>query len=207
MATNRQNIFAITLLLVCWAVQQVQAKDFGVMGHTYQITEQDIIQYIKEKLGSTDMAKLQTEQQETVRKTVERPQEVAGIIDTKEPKEYFYDPTFTLEEDLVDHEGVLIHAAGTKVNPLEKLRLTNDLVFINGDNKKQVEFALAHYRERKSKTKIILTKGSPIELQKTHKTWFYFDQLGMITGKFGIKQVPAIVAQDGLVLKINEVLL
>ena len=204
MAAGMANLLKI--ILVCCAIQQAQAKDFGVVGHTYQIEEQDIIKYIKERLGSIDMAELQNTQQKIVRSAVERPKEVAGIINTKEAREYFYDPTFTLEEDLFDHEGTLIHRAGTTVNPLERLQLTNDLVFINGDDLKQVEFAIAHYQERKTKTRIILTKGSPTRLEKTHKIVIYFDQLGMITTKFGITQVPAIVAQDGLVLKISEVM-
>lgn len=34
----------------------------------------------------------------------------------------------------------------------------------------------------------------------------YFDQYGELVGKFGIKASPAVVVQDGLQLKIEEVL-
>jgi hypothetical protein len=32
----------------------------------------------------------------------------------------------------------------------------------------------------------------------------YFDQAGELTTKFGIKASPAVVVQDGLMLKIEE---
>ena len=52
--------------------------------------------------------------------------------------------------------------------------------------------------------KIILVKGNILDLMKDNKTRLYFDQGGVLTGKFGIKQVPAIVLQDELKLLIRE---
>jgi conjugal transfer pilus assembly protein TraW len=207
MGANRQNISAIVVMLIIWMPFFAFAKDFGVVGHTYNIEEQDIIKYIKSKLEQIDIAKLQEEQQQIVRTSVERPKEVAGIIDAKENREYFYDPTFILEEDIFDHVGRLIQKSGTRINPLEKISLRHDLIFINGDNLKQVEFALSYFKTKDAKATIILIKGSPIKLQKEHKIWIYFDQQGLLTGKFGITQVPAIVTQDQLQLKIREVVL
>ena len=207
MGANRQNISAIIVMLIIWMPFFAFAKDFGVVGHTYNIEEQDIIQYIKSKLEQIDIVKLQEEQQQIVRTLVERPKEVAGIIDAKENREYFYDPTFILEEDIFDHVGRLIQKSGTRINPLEKIALRHDLIFINGDNPKQVEFALSYFKTKDAKATIILIKGSPIKLQKEHKIWIYFDQEGLLTGKFGITQVPAIVTQDQLQLKIREVAL
>ena len=207
MGANRQNISAIVVMLIIWMPFFAFAKDFGVVGHTYNIEEQDIIQYIKSKLEQIDIVKLQEEQQQIVRTLVERPKEVAGIIDAKENREYFYDPTFILEEDIFDHVGRIIQKSGTRINPLEKIALRHDLIFINGDNPKQVEFALSYFKTKDAKATIILIKGSPIKLQKEHKIWIYFDQEGLLTGKFGITQVPAIVTQDQLQLKIREVVL
>lgn len=92
-----------------------------------------------------------------------------------------------------------------------KAPLSHALIFINGDNCTQVEYALGQYKELEGKAKIILTSGSPIKLQKEEKekteAWFYFDQFGFLTKKLGIKAVPAVVKQAGLRLKINEVAL
>lgn len=203
MATNWPKIFAV--IMITTLILSAEAKDFGVVGHTYEILEQDIIEYIKAKLASVDIGKLQTEQQAKLKAAVERPSVVPGIIDAKEEREYYFDPSFTLDQDIFDHNHLLMQKAGTKINPLEQVSLNEDLVFINGDNEKQIEFAINHYKSKKEKVKIILVKGSPSEVMKRHMIWIYFDQAGVLTSKFGIIAVPAIVTEDKLQLKINEI--
>ena len=128
---------------------------------------------------------------------VERPTSVTGITKAKESKEFFYDPTYVLTHDIRDHNNQLLHPAGTKVNPLEFTPLKEALLFIDGDDDSQVKFAL------KQQAKIILVKGSPLKLQRKEKIWIYFDQGGILTSKLGITQVPALVTQEGLQLKIK----
>ena len=142
-----------------------------------------------------------------VRAKVRRPEPVLGITKAIKQKEFYYDPTFVLEEEVHDHDGKIIHPKGTKINPLDKTSFSNVLIFIDGDDVTQVEYALQQYHSLNNKAKIILTSGSPIELQRKNKIWIYFDQAGMLTTKLGIKHVPSIVTQDGLKLKITEVAL
>lgn len=54
---------------------------------------------------------------------------------------------------------------------------------------------------------IILVGGRPLELQErlSHAVWF--DQGGVLTSKFGIKQVPATVVQEESMLRIEEIYL
>jgi conjugal transfer pilus assembly protein TraW len=216
MGRDRQDIEISKLLLILIlpiilgiAVSRYShAKDFGVVGHSYEIIEQDIIEYIKAKLANQDLEALNKEMQEKVKARLSRPEPVAGQTDAKENREYYYDPTFVLEENIRDHNGQLIHEKGKVINPLSNVGLRNALIFINGDNAKQVEYAFQQYKELQEKAKIILTRGSPTKLQKEHKdVWIYFDQFGALTKKLGIKAVPATVKQDGLKLKINEVVL
>ena len=57
--------------------------------------------------------------------------------------------------------------------------------------------------------RVILVGGSVSklkeELGETHADKVYFDQSGELTNRFGIKASPAIVMQEGLQLKIEEV--
>ena len=55
--------------------------------------------------------------------------------------------------------------------------------------------------------KLILTGGSPFDRMKAAQRRFYFDQGGQLTAKFGIRALPAVVEQQGKVLKITEVAL
>jgi conjugal transfer pilus assembly protein TraW len=78
------------------------------------------------------------------------------------------------------------------------------LLFINGNNPKQVAWALAK-NSASTRTKIVLTQGSFMDLDKKHKVWFYYDQNGKYTQKLNIAHVPAVVEQDGEQLKIIEI--
>jgi hypothetical protein len=54
---------------------------------------------------------------------------------------------------------------------------------------------------------IVLVKGSPTDLMKATQRRFYFDQMGSLTGKFGIAHTPALLVQQGDHLDIREVAL
>lgn len=54
-------------------------------------------------------------------------------------------------------------------------------------------------------TKIVLTGGRPLELEREIGSPIYFDQAGELTTKFNISYVPAIVEQEGKYLKITEI--
>jgi hypothetical protein len=49
-----------------------------------------------------------------------------------------------------------------------------------------------------------LVKGAPLQMMKDLGIPIFFDQFGKITHKLGIKQVPAIVTQEGMLLKVEE---
>jgi conjugal transfer pilus assembly protein TraW len=76
-------------------------------------------------------------------------------------------------------------------------------VFLNGDDPAQVAWALKSTTQLNAK--LILTAGSPFDRMKAAQRRFYFDQDGKLTGKFGIRAVPAVVEQAGKVLKVTEV--
>jgi conjugal transfer pilus assembly protein TraW len=193
------NLLFILNLLAFSAI----AKDFGVEGHIYEIAEEDILKFIEKKLSEVDLEKLNHEMKTKTSNYVERPKTVSGITNAKKDKVLYYDPTYVLQNDIRDHEGKLIHKAGSKVNPLSHIHLREDLIFIDGDNKDQIELALKLREDKQGKAKIILIKGYPLALQKKYKLWIYFDQAGVITKKLGIREIPAIVEQEGLKLRIT----
>lgn len=206
-------ILSITLFMYAFVYISVSvfsseacAKDFGIQGHVFNIEEQDILTIIEEKLKTLDVNALKESMVNKTRDYVNRPPRVVGITKATEVREYSYDPTYTVPEDIKDHTGKLLHAKGRKVNPLEFVPLKSELIFIDGDDSEQVAFAMAHCKklEKQNKqAKIILISGSPLDLQKEHNIWIYFDQAGALTKKFSITQVPAIVSQDDLLLKIS----
>ena len=108
-----------------------------------------------------------------------------------------------LAADIRGAKGELIHAAGTRVNPLDSVKLRSDLLFLDGDDPAQIAWAL----KQDANAKLILVKGAPLELMKARQRRFYFDQSGKLTQKFGIKAVPARVRQNGRFLEVSEIAL
>lgn len=183
-------------------IDTLKAKDFGVQGQTWEIAEEDILVVIQQKLANLDIDALNKKMAEKVRSYVSRPPKVNGLIKAEKVSTIYYDPSYVLDRDIVDHKERLIYAKGTKINPLEQVPLREALIFIDGDDKDQVAYALQARKRLEGNAKIILTNGAPLELQKKYQVWMYFDQQGKITNQLGVIAIPALVTQDGLRLKI-----
>lgn len=191
---------------LCAGSSAALAKDYGKLGQTWPIAEPDLFEVIRQRLlhfqqsGQMDAFKERAvaRSQESVR----RPRPVAGISPAAEDRLWTYDPTITISQDIRDAAGHLIAAKGQKFNPLDHLGLKHDYLFIDGDSKAEVAWALKQGDQQQCW--IVLVKGSPIDRMKEFKRRFFFDQAGEITGKFGIGHTPAVVHQNGQALEISE---
>ena len=177
--------------------------DHGKQAHTFRVKERSLLEYIKEQLEKANNAgKIKELQQEYTKKAKEKilsPAPVPGITNTTNSRIFYFDPTYLQKENIKDHKGNILIKAGTTVNPLDHLSWGEPLLFIDGTCKEQLNWAMAQ------EGKITLVKGSPVNLYKQYNRWFYFDQGGLITSKFGISGVPARISQAGKKLKIEEV--
>lgn len=183
---------------VYWTLSTAHARDFGVHGKVGPIEEVDPLQIIHQKLKAIEergeLERHNLELQKKTRTSIERPKPVEGISKTTQTRVFYYDPTYLVQEDIKDHQGRVIHAKGTRINPLETVSLSQDLLFFDGDDADQVTFAKEKLKE--SPLKLILTKGAPLELSEVLGIPVYFDQAGLLTKKLGIRHVPALVTQS-----------
>lgn len=184
-----------------------QARDYGQAGQTFPVIEPDLLATIEARLkraeASGEMARINAEFAARVGAKVRRPDPVRGITPAEQPRSWDYDPAVTLEQDIRDQKGQLIAAAGQRINPLDFVTIRQDLVFIDGDNAAQMEWATARYSDLQAK--IILVSGSPIAEMTRRQRRFYFDQDGRLTGKFGIEHTPAVVKPAGKVMRVSEI--
>jgi conjugal transfer pilus assembly protein TraW len=185
------------------------AKDLGIIGVTFEIREKNLLEEIQEKLQEAKkdgrLDKFQNSVKKQTLDQVNNPKAVAGIVKATESHEWTFDPSVSWPDDLRDQNGKVFYRAGTKVNPLDKISLTRALIFIDGSDEEQVDWALKQYNSRKGKAKIILVKGRIIDLMRTKKVRFYFDQNELLVKKFSIGAVPAFVEQEGKMLRVKEV--
>ena len=177
----------------------IEAKDLGVFGETFEIKEKDLLEYIQTRLLQMQQdGSLEAESnriREKILNNVKTPQAVANIKHTEVERTFKYDPTIEITQDIADHKGQVFARKGDRFNPLEIVSLSKPLLFIDGDDEKQVQWAVLKIAEN-NLSKIILVKGSPFEIQKKLNRDIYFDQHGFITSKLGIQHVPAIVYQN-----------
>lgn len=192
----------------------VQATDLGTIGPVYPIGEPHLLDFIRQRLQekerSGELKKLEQQARTRGVDAVADPKPVAGIKPAETARTFYFDPTFTLERNVFDDKGHLLFAAGTRKNPLEVVSLSKHLLFFDARDQRQVTRArelIAFYRGRKVPVKPILVGGSYLDLMKSWRTPVYYDQQGLLTHRLGITRVPAIVSQDGLRLRIDELVL
>lgn len=198
------------VLLVTFALilaVPAKARDYGQQGAVFPVIERDLLEQIHIRLTAMEKSgETQRLNQELKRRTaarVNRPEPVAGLVRASAVRRWKFDPTITLETDIRGARGELIHACGTRVNPLDSVPLRSELLFFDGDDPDQLAWAL----QASPETRLILTKGAPLELMKARQRRFYFDQSGKLIAHFGIRALPARVRQNGRVLEVSEVVL
>ena len=192
-------------LFACSSV--LLARDLGVVGPVYPIAEQDMLQTIEQRLtaleASGELTRLKDDAKARYQAYVERPEGVQLPRATKN-RTYHVDPSVTVPYDIKDHEGRIIHPAGTTVNPLDNITLSKQLLFFDGDDPIQVEWARSMVNGDPLHIKLILTNGPVLALMKEWQVRLYFDQRGQLAQRFHIQHVPALVASDGGRLKVME---
>lgn len=200
------SLLPIFIANIC---QLTYSKDLGRIGQVYPIQEMDMLDFIqvglKELQQSGELEKIRSQMLKTAKTRAERPSPVKSILPTRINRKWLITPSIAFKEDITDAKGQIIVKAGTVVNPLAYVSLTKTLLFYDGDNKAQVAWALRQNRLLKGRDKLILVKGSITEQNKIFKKSLFFDQHGRLVGKFEITHTPAIVAQEGMQLRVEEV--
>jgi conjugal transfer pilus assembly protein TraW len=127
-----------------------------------------------------------------------------------------HDVRFTLPHDFVDQTGRVVAHRGQEIDPLAISPLTSGLLFIDGRDARQVEWAIRCGQA--SPLKIVLTAGSALELRENYRDvpWrgakgvpFYFDQRGLVLSSLSryygiqVRSVPVRMTQQGSGLRLD----
>ena len=186
-------------------VASASAKDLGVRGATWPVAEPELLAQIEARLvemeRSGELARLEQEARANARRKLEEPDPAPGMAPAREERSRLWDPAITVARDIRTADGALIAAAGTRVNPLERVTLARDLLFVDGRREAEIAWALQHARP----SKIVLLAGRPLELMRRHRRPFFFDQGGRLAARFGLRFTPSLVEQAGSRLRITEV--
>lgn len=194
------------LLAICLIAAPAHARDYGQQGALFPIAEPDLLEQIQRKLmalqASGATARLNEDLKRRTIAKVNRPAPVSSLGMASAVRSWAFDPTISVAEDITDDKGRLIMAAGTRVNPLDTVPLRQTLVFLDGDDPAQLDWATKNFAS--SGAKLILVNGAPLQLMRGKQRRFFFDQGGKLVRHFNIKAVPATVKQQGRLLHVTE---
>lgn len=187
----------------------IGARDFGIVGQTFPVIEPDLLSLIESRLrraeASGELDRTNKMFAARVESRVKHPSPVAGLSVALESRNWVFDPTIALTHDVRDQKSNLIAAAGQRINPMDFVAVRQELVFIDGGDPAQLEWATQKFTD--AGAKIIFVAGSPFEQMTVRHRRFYFDQEGKLTSKFGIEHLPAVVSAGNRVMKVSEIAL
>ncbi len=199
----------VAALPVAGTTPGASAKDLGVRGATWPVVEPDLLVEIEARLlamqRSGDLARLEDEARTRARRSLEEPEPVPGIAPATEQRSRLFDPSIVVAQDIRTEDGTLIVAAGTKINPLERLPLTRNLIFVDGRREAEIAWALARERKGGRPAKIVLLAGRPLDLMRRHRRPFFFDTGGRLAARFAIAATPTLIEQGGVRLRLTEI--
>ncbi|MCB1107315.1 MAG: conjugal transfer protein TraW [Chlamydiia bacterium] len=194
----------ILLALTALSLSPIEAKDFGIQGQTFPIEEQNLKKVLQEKgkhLSQEGMEKHAKLLGEKIQEKETLFKKVSWVKEATHYSSFFYDPSTSLEEDVLDAEGKVLFSKGTKINPLDHVTLDSGLLFFDGSNPKHIQWAESQTGE----FKWILTNGNPLKLQEEKERPVFFDQGGFYSKKFRIKKIPCRIIQKGKALLVEEI--
>ncbi len=198
----------LVLGLMLGAAGGVRAMDLGVIGPTYEISEPHLLQMIEQRLRekerSGELGRLEAGARERGIATVKNPPPVTGLRATDTVRTFYFDPSFSLDRNILGPQGELLFAAGTRKNPLEVVSLSRHLLFFDARDPRQISRARQLIALFQGRVKPILVGGSYLDLMQSWHVPVYYDQQGLLTRRLRITQVPALVSQEGLRLRIDE---
>jgi len=186
--------------LLSWAgLPDATAHDLGVMGRTWPIAEVNILKLLVESAAQVNWHQVQ----QGMLKQAENwgshlPQ--WRFPDAKTTKTVWFDPAITLKKPVYgpkksrtgNYEWGLLYAAGTRVNPLRYERPPSDMLFFNGTDPAQVNFAIAAYKAHETSLYLVETAGNPEILAKKLDMPVYYANQGILA-RFPVRKLPTLM--------------
>ncbi len=179
-----------SFLLFCSSLFLSSFRLFAAEGHTFSIEEAPF----RPHLGS-----LPSINYEEIAEKAKTPPPVKGLGETTSYRAFFFDPTYTVPEDIQDSKGNYLARKGQTIDPMGYVSTLPDLIFFDGTNEEHIAWAKNY-----PKAKWILVKGSPVEVEELTGHLTFFDQMGGLTKRFGLENVPCKVSKKDHKILIEE---
>lgn len=196
----------------------IHAETFKQASQGYLLdrdAREELKDIVREKYRNGEVARYEKKEKEVLKAKLHNFGDL-GIPSRFEYRAQLRDLIYTLPGDIKDEAGNIITKRATVIKPLQINPLKTGLIFIDGTNQSQIDYAIK--RASAEPFKIVLTKGSPYDLIVRYKDTpfrggksipFYFDQAGYITKslknfyQLELTSVPASISQSGQKLLVE----
>lgn len=167
------------------------------MGETFSIQEENLKSFIQKRVSEVQN---KGQIQRLLLEKAQNPLSVEGLQEAEKYHSFQLDLSYRAKNDILDARGNLLVPKGTMINPLEKIKLKEGLLFLDGSQPQHIAWA----RRQKGRFKWILVKGKLLEIEQQEKRPIYFDQGGVYCSMFRIRNIPSRVTQKEGLLFIEE---
>ena len=211
----RVNLVFLSLVIGLLSKSLGSSKDLGRFGAVFPILEKDMEEEIQDRLREAKkdgrLKAFQGSLKKDLESAVKTPKPVSFLKAVQKEREFKVDPSVILETDITvprdDGSIVILGRKGDRINPLDYSSFETPLLFLDGDNEAQRDFA-KELVLKNPQTKCLLVKGTP-GFDKDRQIFFYFDQSGVYSKRFQIQGTPSFVTgkANEKVLTIHEIFL
>jgi conjugal transfer pilus assembly protein TraW len=178
----------------------LHAKDLGVQGKVWPITEIDMRELLVRNAADKDARILEDEMRAAVDRHLNGlpKREMSKVTQTQTT---WFDPSFVLDQDIKapmknaqgEWEWAVLHAKGTKFNPLSVQRPATGLFFFDATSEEEVAFAAAMDKEFPGKLRIIEASGANPERLALQIGSPVFVLTDAIVARFKISATPSLL--------------
>lgn len=194
------NTVLITFLFT--NILNAEYIDLGVRGPQYEIKEKSFKEEVAAKLKEFDFTlwekKIADGLDESLKLT-------SSIEECKETKKWTFDPTMTIENDIViPYFNKVVYKKGYKYNPLKEnnIKFNKYMFFIDADNLQHILLA----KRYESVADVFVVKGNVANLKDYNIPAMVYRE--KIEGKsFTINCLPTVYTQDTDKFIVNEYLI
>lgn len=171
----------------------IYAADLGIFGKIYPIEEEPLDRFLQSRASSVDWRERLDEHVNKLYTNITQFTANDTILpESSHVRSWFYDPSVRVD--------------GQYLNPLSIMPIKKPLTIIDGRVKAQVSWLKNQILIGK-KTVVLIEGGDVKNLIQLYQQPIYIDYQNEFIHKFSIKHLPAMIAQEGLQLRISEVVI
>ncbi|MBU4168962.1 MAG: hypothetical protein KKE10_14115 [Proteobacteria bacterium] len=195
---NCRLLVIIIILGRLLLVSASYAKNLGTIGTTYPVVEPDLVEEVKARIDKVKMAKIMEEHRHSY-----KAKDIYALPTAKRDRTFFVDMTYTLDHDIPGENGKIMYKRGLTWNPLDYVS-PPELVVINGEDAKQVEWFKKSPYYKNLKIKLLTSAGFAAPLIKQlQRPVFYLTKT--IADRLQLTATPCVITQNGKKMMVQEV--